>query len=279
MPQNLTIIYDNRADYATLAVSSQASASLGSANLITDIKSDVWRSSSTTATITATWTTGQIIGGIALAYTNLSAAATMRVRGYTLAGDTVPLFDTGTNLACPPWALGLWNWGAVPLGVNAFTYGGGATACTWLNTQVAVTKIVIDLVDTTNTAGYIEVGRLVAGSYWESAKNVDYGAGATVKDTSKQFRNDAGDLLTDVGTRHRGQTLPISKLSADECANLWNILLGNGLSRPVFMSLYPNSDDPRLEQSHMMWCKLVATPAVTVPSYRIFAANLELEEV
>lgn len=279
MPTNLTIIYDNSADLATLSVSSQASASLGAANLLTDIKSEVWRSIGTSGTITATWAVGQIIGGIALPFTNLSSGATLRVRGYTLPTDTIAAFDTGTNLACPPLALGLWNWGSAPLGVNAFTYGGGATACVWLSLPISVRKLVIDIVDTSNVSGYVEVGRLVAGNYWEAAKNADYGAGITAVDTSKHFRNDAGDLMTDIGTRHRRQTLALTKLSADERASLWNILLGNGMPRPLFMSLYPNSDDPRLEQTHMMWCKLVATPAVGIPSYRNFASSLELEEV
>lgn len=279
MLQNLCIIFDNKADTATLAVSSQASASLGSANLLTDIKSDVWRSTGTTETITATWSAAQLLGGAALAFTDLSTTATMRVRYYTEVADTVPVFDTGTNLACPAMAYGLWTWGVPPLGVNAFAYGGGAYARAWLDTAVSVKKVVIDLVDTSNPAGYIEVGRLVLGNYWQPAKNADYGASMSLVDTSKNFRSDAGDLMSDVGTRHKKQTLALSNLSADDRAILWSMLMGNGVSRPIFFSLYPNSDDTRLEQSHMMWGKLVTTPAISLPSYRNFANSLEIEEV
>jgi hypothetical protein len=278
MPQNLTVIYDNKADSATLTSATQASASLGPANLLTDIKSEVCRSTGTSQTFTATWTTGVPVAAAALAFTTLSGTATMRVRLYILSTDSVPVFDTGTNLACPNQVLGLWNWDN-SLSVNAFTYGGGAYAVSWLNSPFTVQKVVIDLVDTSNPAGFIDVGRLIIGNYWEVAKNADYGANMTPVDTSKHFRNDAGDLMTDVGTRHKSQTLPLNNLSPDERAILWNILLGNGMSRPVFLSLYPQSDDPRLEQSHMMWCKLVATPAVNIPYYRNFASSAQLEEV
>jgi hypothetical protein len=278
MPQNLTIIYNNVADTATVTSATQASSSLGPANLLTDIKSQVCRSTGTSQTFTATWAAGQVVSGIALAFTTLSATATMRVRGYTLSTDTTPVFDTGANLAAPNQVLGLWNWNN-SLSVNALTYGGGAYAVSWLTAASTVQKIVVDLVDTSNPAGFIDVGRLIIGSYWESALNADYGAGMTAVDTSKHFRNDAGDLMTDVGTRHKQQTISLSNLSADQRAILWNILFGNGMSRPVFLSLYPQNSDSRLEQAHMMWCKLVATPAVTIPYYQNFAASLQLEEI
>ncbi len=274
---NFRIIYDNKADIATLAASSTAGG-LVVANMLTDLKSDVWRSTSTTASITLTWASACIIGGVALPFTNLSSAATIRVRGYTNAGDPTPVFDTGTILACPPLALTLWGWGTLPLGVNAFTYGGAAYGDAW-TPITSVKQVVIDLDDTTNPAGYIEVGRLVAGSYWEGSKGADYGAGSTPVDTSTQLRNDAGDLMTDRGTMHKKQTVPLTTLSPTERQTLWNILIGNGLFRPVYLSMYPDSADTGLEQSGMLYGKLVNSPAVTTPAFREYATSLEIEEV
>jgi hypothetical protein len=80
MAANLRIIYANQVDTATVTASSQASASLGVANLLTDIKSAVWRSVGTSARLDVLLASAAIVGGIALPFTNLSSAATMRVR-------------------------------------------------------------------------------------------------------------------------------------------------------------------------------------------------------
>ncbi len=275
---NFRIIYDNKADRATLAVSSTA-GTLVAANLLTEIKSQTWRSTSTTASITATWTTGYLVGGVWLPFTNLTSAATIRVRVYTEAADPSPAFDSGTVLACPATPLGLWGWGSSPLGANAFSYGGGAYGGVWISAPTTGKKVVIDLVDSSNSSGYIEAGRLVIGSYWEGAKGADYGASLSAVDTSKQLRNDAGDLMTDRGTIHRHETVPLTTLSPTERTTLWNILVGNGMFRPVFFSLYPEDVDTGLEQSHMLYGKLMSSPAVSVPAFREYATTLDLEEM
>jgi hypothetical protein len=120
----------------------------------------------------------------------------------------------------------------------------------------------------------------VAGGYWSPEVNAEFGSTTVMSvDTSKQFRNDAGDLMTDIGTRHRKQTLNLGSMGATDRTKLWNILLGNGLARPVLFSLYPNGADSQLEQIHQMWAKLVVTPAMSIPYYDKYAVQLELEEV
>jgi hypothetical protein len=277
---NLRIIYDNAIDRASLVASTTAGA-LVAANLLSDIKSDVWRSTATIATITATFTTPELIAGVVIPFCNFTSLATVRVRGYTNVGDATPIFDTGAVLCSQAPLLGLWGWGT-PLGANAFSYGGGVYARVWVDanaTPAAVMKLVVDINDTTNPSGYIEAGRLVAGNYWSPTTNVNYGAAVTTIDTSKQLRNDAGDLLTDNGTRHRKQTLNLSAMSPTDRALLWNILAGNGLSRPMLLSLFPNDADSQLEQSHQMYCKLVVTPIVSIPYFNNYAASFDLEEL
>lgn len=94
MAANLRIINANLVDTATVSASSSASVSLGVANLLTDIKSAVWRSIGTTARLDVLLASAAIIGGIALPFTNLSSAATIRVR----ASNEV----TATNLLAYP---------------------------------------------------------------------------------------------------------------------------------------------------------------------------------
>lgn len=218
-----------------------------------------------------------MIGVVALPFCNLTSTATIRVRGYSDLGSTL-VVDTGTVSACAYSSLGMWNWGMLPLGVNGFSYAGGTYGNVWIP-PTWCKQLTIDLVDSANTSGYLEASRLVTGGYWESIKNADYGAGITMVDTSVHYRNDAGDLLTDIGTRNRKISLNVSDMPSSDRAQLMDILRGNGLPKPVYLSLFPESDDPALEQTYQVYCKLSSMSAITAPYYNVYSAPLEVEEV
>lgn len=275
---NLRIIHDNAADRAVLAASSAAGA-MTVDRMLTNVKADVWRSTSPTATITATWASRETIGGVILPFCNLTSLATVRVRGFAEVGDALPLFDTGAVYACPAPVLGMWNWGGQPLGSNAFSYGGAAYGRAWIPVPGAVKKLVVDIDDSTNPAGYIEVSRLVCGAYWSPQYNFDRNAPITPVDNSKHFRTESGDLVTDVGTRHRKLPINLSFLGPADRAALWNILMGNGMPRPILVSLYPNDVDAALEQTYQLYCKLMSAGPMSSPSFRRFANSLDLEEI
>lgn len=274
---NLRIVYSNSADTATITASTTAGGLVAS-NLVTDYKSEVWRSSSTSATLTATWATAQMLGVVSLPFCNFTSTATMRVRGYTEATDSSPFFDTTALLCCAYSPLGQWDWGAQPLGVNAFSYAGGAYATVWF-TIAAVKKIVVDLVDTANTAGYLEAGRLVTGSYWSPSLNADYGASVSPVDSTKVERTDAGDPIKGRGHKHRVLALNLSEMSESDRSQCYNLLLGNGLARPVLISLYPESDTPQLEQAHQLYGSLNQLGAIAVPTFNRYSAPITVEEI
>lgn len=274
---NLRIIYDNATDRAMLAASSQAGA-LDPANLRREGKYDVLRSLGLALTITATWPTPEIIGCVALPFCNLTPTATIRVRGYVEPGDAVPDFDTGAVSACEYARLGMWNWGALPLGVNAFSYGGGTYGRSWFQMR-SVKKLVIDLADPDNPAGYIEAARLVAGAWWSPEQNASYGAGVTPGDTSNQYRNGAGEQKVERGALYRKLSISLDHMTPLDRAELWRIVRGNGLSHPLFVSLFPDSDDVELEQTHQIYGRLANLAAITTPGYQAYATTIEVEEL
>lgn len=284
---NIRVIYSNAGDRATLVASSTA-GSLAVTNLQKDTKAAIWRSTSTSATVTASWTTGEVIGGVALPFCNLTPYATIRVRGYTNPWDTSTIFDTGTIFACPPANLGLIDWGNDSLGINAYdvtngvngyNYGGGSYARAWITSPANVRKLVIDLVDSGNTAGYLEVSRLVCGQAWEPSIGPVEGATMTFLDTSKHYRTDAGDQYTDTGTKHRKQSFSLPSLDAKDRTKMWDILRVNGMSKPIFISVYPGNADVRLEQSHQLYGKLLTTPIMNTPYFNHQSATVDIEEI
>jgi len=126
----MRILYDNAADRATVTASTTA-GTLVAANLKTDIKSSVWRSTAIPAAITLIWDDPEVCNAVVLPFCNLTSTATIRARGYTNASDPSPAIDTGALPACAYAPLGMWDWGIDALGVNAYSYGGGTYALTW----------------------------------------------------------------------------------------------------------------------------------------------------
>ena len=272
---NLRVIHDNAADRATSLAASTTSGALVAANLQNDFKGQVHRSTGTSVSYTLTWTAGETVGGVALPATNLSASSTIRVRLYSDTGGSTLIADSGTVYACPGLNLGLWNW-SLPLNGNAFAFGGASKSAVWFSSHYFARRCVIDLVDTGNPAGYIDNARLVVGSYWEPAINAGYGVEANVVDRTSNSRNDAGDNLSDLGTKHDTLSLKLGNVGETDRARLMQIMRNAGAARNVFVSLLPGWADPVAEQDHMIYGKR-ANAGVSFDHYALFSNKIDIE--
>lgn len=278
MTNRLRVLYNNALQRATLSASSEA-GSLVVDNLRTTIKQEVYRATGTSATLTAIFPAAEFIGCVSFPFCNYTSAASIRVRGYTNVGDASPSFDTGAVLAGQYTPLGLFDWGTQPLGVNAFSYGGAKYATIWFPIK-AVKKLVIDIVDTSNPAGYVESGCLVMGSYFSPKKNFDYGASISIIELSKHERNHAGNLRTERGPRSRDMNFDLKYMDKDDRNELWNIFIGNGMTVPMLISLMPEEvGDPIGEQMFQLYGKLSQQSRLTFQSFGTFQAPVKIEEV
>jgi hypothetical protein len=278
---NLRIIYDNDIDSATLTVSPAAAAGLPVTNLQKDQKGLVWRSTSTTATLTATWTTAQIFNSVVLPFCNLTPTATIRVRVYTNTTDIVdtatPVRDSGTVNARAYVPGDIWG-GAPSTSVNAYSFGGGSYARCWFAAATG-RKIVITLVDTSNTSGYLEASRLVCGEYWSPTYNTNFGVSIGYADTSTQTRTEAGNLVSVIKPIHRTLNFDLQWLTDADRVRMLSILRGNGLRKPLFASVFPEDGDPIKEQNYQLYGKITGLNPVTHPLYTIYSSSLTLEEI
>lgn len=298
---NLRIIYNNLVDSissSNISVSSTASGSTTAANLQKDSKSDVWRSGTRTsggaqANIVVNLGTANIVGGVVIPFCNLTSTATIRVRGFTGAlptlGGTVDsptvattgtlVFDTGAVSTCPYQPLGLWDWGTQALGVNSYSYGGGTYARVWFE-QKAVTSLLIEIVDTSNTSNYVEASRLIVGSYWSPKFNTSYGMSTSVKDLSEHSRTESGNLVTNRGIKYSTLTFDLNWLTSADRVIFNQITKGNGLPKPLFISLFPdNSSDWAKEQAHQIYGKLSQLGGISHPVYEMYSTQVEIEEI
>lgn len=312
---NLRILYQNILDLSTTTITASSSgASTPTTNLALDSKSRVWRSASNGITNTdgsGTYTVKAnlvvsfptnyqgvaggttIIGGVIFPFCNLSSNATVRVRGFT---GTLPtpgsgatptagvngtlVFDTGVISACPYQNFGLWNWGSIPLGVNSYSYGGGTYARAWIPTPGACSSLLIEFIDTACSSNYIEISRIVAGSYWSPKYNTSFGLSTGSQDLSQHSRSESGDLITNRGVRYRNMKFDLNWLPPADRLEFTRILRGNGLPRPLFISLFPNnSEDWEKEQAHQIYGKLSTLQDITHPIFEIYSTSIEIEEI
>lgn len=276
---NLRIVYNNVLEaYATLTASSTA-GNLVVTNLLTDLKSEVWRSTSTSATLTVTWTNLKAISFVGLPFCNLTPTATVRVRLYSDTAGTTLVLDTGAIVCAPAQMINSSDPGMPVVGVNSFGYGGGIYADLWF-AQTNARRLVIDIVDTSNTSGYIECARLVCGAYWSPTNNPPMESiRMSLTESSKHERSDAGDLFTDRGPTYKTLQFNLQYLpSGTDRDNLWRITRGNGMTRPVYVSLTPDVGDLE-EQMFQVYGKLSRQSEISYQFMGQYAASLSIEEI
>ena len=276
MSNKLRVVYNNAANRGTVTASSTA-GTLVVANLLTDSKADTWRATGTSATITTIYTTSELVSMVALPFCNLTSSATFRVKCYTNSGDVSPVLDTGVVLAAAPTPLGMWDWGNIPMGVNSYSYGGASYGVIWFATQ-SVKKVELIIADSTNPSGYIEASRLVMGAYWSPENDAELSPQWIPVEDSTHERSDSGDLRTDIGTLNKKLQITLPVMTAADRNTMMNILRGNGMSRPIYLSLFPQDSDSSNEQAFQVYGKLVQQTGVTLSNWNLYSTTIEIEE-
>lgn len=113
---------------------------------------------------------------------NLFIGATVRVRVYTRDTDTTPVYDSDNFQVYPvgtvPFGSALWGteqwWGGVPSQEDLKTHANNVIHI--LPEVVYAETVRVDIVDTSNPLGYVEVGRMFVGDGWQPGINMSYGA-------------------------------------------------------------------------------------------------------
>jgi hypothetical protein len=276
---NLRIVSDNALERAATFTAASTAGALAVTNLLQAKKDSVHRSAGATPlsqTYTATWTTGELIGCVALPYCNLSPTATIRVRAYASNGTTV-LYDSGATPvpACPAPALR--PRGFTPAqAASAYSNGGGACARHWFSAVTAF-KLIVDIADPSNLQGYIEAACMVIGPYWSPQYNAK-NAPLTIVDTSKHERTASGSLVTDPGFIYRKVPVELAyMLPADR--EIFAGLLRNSQAYPILLSVRPGSADLAEERDWTIYGKRSQDSAMALKYAAAYSTTLYVEEL
>ena len=271
---NLRIIHQNLANSAALTASTTAGG-LVAANMVNDRKGWIHRSTGLVVQYTLTWPDLQTIGGVAFPAIRITTDSTIRVWAYDAVAGGNLVLDTGVQWLAPGPALGNWDW-TLPLNQSAFAAGSMVKAAHWLPDHYAARRVVIEVADLTNPAGYIDCARLVVGGFWEPDNSADYGVVTGVNDASKNNRTGAGDLPSDRASMSDSLKLDLSVMTSRDRARMHRIMNQNGITIPLFISLVAGSEDMLLEQDSMIYGKRQNSP-VAFSSYNLHSTSITIE--
>lgn len=271
---NLRIVPVNHADAAVLTASS---AALPVSQLQTTGRTDVWRASGTSATLTVTFPSPTTIDTVALMTSNFTPDAFWRIRVFNDVGGV--LYDSTSILACPPKDISLVDWGYEALGVNAFAFGLSAQSVLWLPNRYVAHQVQIDLSNPTNFAGYIEASRLVIGARWSPTYNLSWGVNLSWEGGGKQSRAEDGSKRSEPGATWRKLGFSLDWLTEADRAVFAEMARRLNTATDFLISAYPGAGNYR-EEHYTLLGKFARAPGIAHPRLGYFSSNaVEIEEI
>lgn len=272
---NIRIVYNNVADSAATITANSNSGTLVAANLLTDLKSQVHRSTNTSVTYNISWNSAQTVGCVAMPCTNLSSTATIAVRLYSDAQASSLVYNSGTLPAVPGYNIDPKAW-PTGINVNTFVYGGSVKTVVWITSKPDnIRSAVIDISDPANPLGYVDSARLVVGDYWSPTFNIQNGAQFEFVDNSEATRRDSGDLVVDRSFTFDKFNFDFSLLPDTDKSELLKIIRSIGVHKNIFISLFPDSDYAKMEQDSMIYGKR-SNSSIQYQLFGYYAHSMEL---
>lgn len=224
------------------------------------------------------------IGCLALVVHNMSVSATVRIRGDDAADFATPVYDSG-------W-LNVWPAGIIPqdlleweddnfwlgtISQNAIA-GYRAPYTHYPATAQPLRYWRIEISDTSNTDGWVQVGRVFLGKVWAPAYNMAYGMTFGYTDATALETSLTGEEFFDVRTRFRTHKFDLSFLSKEEA---WSYILNMqqqlGVSGELLIS-GDRSDTTNTPRMCFLGRMATITPIVT-QYHNVWNTSFEIREI
>lgn len=281
MGKNIIIGYPNRADAAAFSAGSWESTLP-----VTNIASrELWKvARSADADLTSTKFRVDLVANkqlhvFSLCNHNLSASATWRVTLGTTAGGS-DVYDSGwkavwlmTFDSVVEWGSAVW-W-SVPGGDEYLRSPFNAVIIA--NDTFAARHITVEINDTANADGYVQIGRLFAGGAIQPAYNAQYGLQDSWRDLSTFDTAESGVFWATERRRMRSVSFVLPWLSPGESAYFHELQRQVGTIGEVLYIPYPS--DMGESQRYGFLGRLSELSPIDYPYYRARSLPLKIEEL
>lgn len=283
---NCLLSFPNRADDCTLSGGSW-SGTLPLNNLKTRPLKQVARSTSA-ATVntqfTAALATDRAIGVVLIKNHNFSLAATYRVQIATDAGFTAVVYDSGTLSV---FADGVLAYGTVPWEDTRFWAGGlSAEELAYYPSELKVFPpmpvwgryIKVEITDTTNAAGYVQIGRLFVGDGLMPAVNMSYGASIGNQSRTQVVEALDGAEFFDRRAPYRVVQISLDWLATTELASALDMQRQLDVHGEVLF-VWDKDDPPGLMLRRSFLGRVRQLSAIENPLYELHSLPIEIKEL
>jgi hypothetical protein len=224
------------------------------------------------------------IRGVAFPYANVTQLAQIRVRLSNVSNDySSPIADTGWQNWYPtiyPFGTLLWSdasfWFGTMQPEDALT---AKMPWWWFwDTPQVARYVLIELSDTSNTAGYIDLPRLVIAPGYQPTLNMDYGAQIGLESMKVPTNTLGGAEVFQDGLDRRVARLSFRNLPQDEAlAGLFDIGRKQSINSQVFFAFDPTNTFHRHRWAFLG--RLRALPQSEWAVYGRVSQSIEISEV
>lgn len=272
---NLGLSYPNRAIGATVTGGSWLAARPAS-KVATRELADVARSTDATATNTklrVDFGSARTLRAFALVNHNLSSAATWEINLGTSSGGS----EVYNGAAVNAWQLGSFDATVVALGVDDAAYQrSDYAALQVLGQAYSARYLSIDIVDTANADGYVQIGMLFAGGLWTPEVNAEYGMQDGHRDLSSNSAAESGATWDTPRRRLRETRFLLPRLTLTEGDQLHELQRVLGTVDDV---LYvPDIGDAAITQRYGFVGRLREMSPLEYPYYATRAKGVAIAE-
>lgn len=224
------------------------------------------------------------IGLLALVVHNLSASAKVRIRADDAADFATPTYDSG-------W-LNVWPVGIIPqnlleweednfwLGTvsqNAIA-GYRAPFTHYLPTALPMRYWRIEIDDTGNSDGWVQIGRVFLGKVWSPAYNMTYGMSIGYSDASASESSLTGEEFFDVRTRYRVHKFDLGFLSKEE-ALTYVLAMQQQLGTSGELLISADRSDAENVPRTCFLGRMVSMAPVTAAFYQGWTTSFDIREI
>lgn len=215
---------------------------------------------------------------------NVSTAGRIKVTGYSDSGLTTEVVTTGwVDYWADAYAWGARPWGSPDLfspKLSAEDAAGYPATWSYLfDADVIARYWQIEIDDTGNADGYIDVARVVLAPAWQGTLGAAIGGTSLAWQTrSRVLRSRAGVVNVDVRPPQRVASVAFRAVAINEAfANPFEMARRQGLDGEVFLATDPDDTVHALRRSFL--ARLSALPTLTYADGERFDFTLELEEI
>lgn len=283
---NIFLAWQNRTDEGTLSGGSWQ-VTLPLVNLQNRQVQKVARSASAaTSSTQLVIDLGQArtIGVLALVVHNISVLGTVRVTASDTAGFTTTYYDSGAVLVWPTGiiaqALLEWEDDNFWLGTLSATARAGYQSpyIHVLPTAQNLRYWKVEVVDTTNADGYVQIGRLFMAAGWTPSVNYAYGAGLGYTDPTPVDVSLSGAEFFDVRSKFRTFSFSLQYVLASE-AYSYALELQRLAGSSGEVLLVPDKSDTANAPYRSFVGRLVQLGPVTQPQPSAYSVDFQIKEL